>query len=264
MDDLLSGERIQDICDTFLIFNPVEVNPYNISDQRWKHFFNKLEHGTCVYIKGEHLSFLIDRMDWFSHPVKLVVHNSDQRINDLYLPIVHHPNCLHLFAQNLELDHPKASPIPIGMANSMWRHGNLYAVQAVRDQRLNKTNDVYFQFSIGTNPAVRQHCYEELKDVYLWCPHADFTSYLRMLATYKYSICPEGNGSDTHRMWECLALGVVPILLNTPFTRQIKKLVPEVVVVDSWKDVPNVLEGHVWSRPRNVTLSDVRRLVQNC
>jgi hypothetical protein len=32
---------------------------------------------------------------------------------------------------------------------------------------------------------------------------------------YKYVICPRGNGIDTHRVWEALYLGVVPVVHHT-------------------------------------------------
>ena len=29
-----------------------------------------------------------------------------------------------------------------------------------------------------------------------------------------FIVCPEGNGIDTHRFWECLYLGLVPVILE--------------------------------------------------
>ena len=35
------------------------------------------------------------------------------------------------------------------------------------------------------------------------------------LSYYKFAICPEGNGVDCHRIWECIYLGVVPIIIDS-------------------------------------------------
>ena len=32
------------------------------------------------------------------------------------------------------------------------------------------------------------------------------------LSSYKFALSPEGNGIDCHRTWECLYLGVIPIV----------------------------------------------------
>ncbi len=32
------------------------------------------------------------------------------------------------------------------------------------------------------------------------------------MSTHKFAISPEGNGIDCHRTWECLYLGVIPIV----------------------------------------------------
>lgn len=34
--------------------------------------------------------------------------------------------------------------------------------------------------------------------------------------TFKYAVTPRGNGWDTHRVWEALFLGVIPILTHSP------------------------------------------------
>jgi hypothetical protein len=63
--------------------------------------------------------------------------------------------------------------------------------------------------------------------------------HVERLAKYKYCLCPEGNGVDTHRLWEALLLGSVPIVKNTAFTRVIQHYtrgeIP-MIVMDSWWD----------------------------
>jgi hypothetical protein len=59
---------------------------------------------------------------------------------------------------------------------------------------------------------------------------------LRMME-YRYCICPEGNGVDTHRLWECFYLRVVPVLLKTPYSLNIKnKTGLPMILLDSWSD----------------------------
>jgi len=133
-------------------------------------------------------------------------------------------------------EHPKLGGIPIGIANSMWPHGNQYVLANVLQKRIPKTNSVYFHFSLNTNRAEREKCFHALsaKGV-VWQPAQEFAAYLETLATYKYAICPPGNGIDSHRIWECIYLDVIPIMLRSVFTDKVNKVFP-CIVLDTWEE----------------------------
>ena len=59
---------------------------------------------------------------------------------------------------------------------------------------------------------------------------------------------PPGVGEDTHRTWEALALGVVPVVLRTPLVDMgLLRRLP-VMVVDSYDDLtPYAVRRHVRS-----------------
>ena len=67
-------------------------------------------------------------------------------------------------------------------------------------------------------------------------PNRDYQSYLYLLSSYKFAICPEGNGLDTHRFWECLYLKTIPICLKNPITKYYSKLFP-IYLLDDWNDL---------------------------
>ena len=57
------------------------------------------------------------------------------------------------------------------------------------------------------------------------------------LATYRWCICPEGNGVDTHRLWEAIYLGCVPIVKRSPFIDTLVHYTGgeiAMIVVESW------------------------------
>ena len=39
-----------------------------------------------------------------------------------------------------------------------------------------------------------------------------FHDYIKKLNDYKFVLCPRGKGTDTHRFWEILLVGSVPIV----------------------------------------------------
>ena len=86
---------------------------------------------------------------------------------------------------------------------------------------INKVIDskqIYFNFNIDTNKIKRQVCFNQLKNKLIWCNNLSYLDYLKLLKEYEFCICPEGNGVDTHRLWECLYLKVVPIVIKSEFT----------------------------------------------
>jgi hypothetical protein len=75
-----------------------------------------------------------------------------------------------------------------------------------------------------------------LKNKLDWLPLVSPNENLLRLAEYEFCICPEGNGVDTHRLWECLYLEVVPIVIESDFTTILKSLNIPIFVLNSWHD----------------------------
>jgi hypothetical protein len=60
--------------------------------------------------------------------------------------------------------------------------------------------------------------------------------YLKKLRTHNFVLCPEGNGVDTHRLWETLYMGGIPIIKANHYMNALVKDLP-VLVVNEWKQV---------------------------
>lgn len=54
-------------------------------------------------------------------------------------------------------------------------------------------------------------------------------------ANYSFVICPFGNGIDTHRLWETLILGSIPIIRNSTLNKLLIDL--PVVIINKWEDL---------------------------
>ena len=152
-------------------------------------------------------------------------------------------------------------PIPIGITNNTDESeyhrlfGNsehfLFANQA--DYLQSSNGSIYGCFSTGTNLkerlplanllAVGKHCFEE----------PEFTSegrirYLRNLREYAFTVCPVGNGVDTHRLWEVLYMGGIPIIKKNRILESLLKDLPHVVVED-WNQINDIeFLQNAWDR----------------
>lgn len=240
---IVTGERLQSLCDVFLGFQEdFQYNP------KWKdhkdkclsfdtipQHYNNPELIFCYSHRIDEISKYIPR---FMNPFVLILHNSDANIEQQYLPILDNPIIQRVYSQNLLIKNDKCHYLPIGIANSMWKHGDtayLYQVhQRVIQGIITKTKDIYFNFNVSTNPYVRKPAMDILSRSFALNVNRDYRDYLNELAEHRYAFCPIGNGVDTHRFWECIYLNVIPICNDNTFTKMLKKDYSQTILVDDW------------------------------
>jgi hypothetical protein len=198
-----------------------------------------------VYYKSCSLRELNAKIHYFTNPFILVSHNSDENIvySGIFKELLDNPKIIKWYSQNLTFKNDKMRLLPIGIANSQWSHGTLKIIQeAIESQRYifgnNKPNDVYFYFNIATNPDKRIECYNKIAKYIKFGEELNVTDYIKVLSKYKFAICPDGNGADTHRLWECFYLKVIPIVLDSDFIRIVKDTynLPMIILKD-WDDI---------------------------
>jgi len=83
---------------------------------------------------------------------------------------------------------------------------------------VNKSHLAYLNFNISNYPSERNivsHLFLKEK----WVKSGDIEStmngrkkYLEEIRSSKFVFCPRGNGIDTHRLWETLYMGSIPIV----------------------------------------------------
>jgi hypothetical protein len=238
---MISGERIQELCDVYCgLLSDFEYNP-RIRIQTEKHLHldrisEPWKNPRVIFCYTHRLDEFMQILPFIENEFILVSHNSDGNVTEKYLPLVQDPKLVFWHAQNVLFNHPKLGSLPIGIANSMWPHGNQEIISDVIAKNHTKTHSVFFNFSVHTNPSERIPCYEALKDRLVWQPTVGFQEYLETMATYKYAICPPGNGIDCHRIWECIYLGVIPILLRSPFSEKLNARFP-CIRLDTWNNL---------------------------
>jgi hypothetical protein len=126
--------------------------------------------------------------------------------------------------------------LPIGFANSKWEHGNLDFFNNYNNC-VNKTQNVYFNFTISTNKNKRIECFDKLKDKLYWLNTISPKENIIRLSKYKFCICPEGNGYDTHRLWESLYLQTIPIVIKNDFIDTLTRhLNLPMIILNDWND----------------------------
>jgi len=239
--NIITGEKIQLLCDHFLgrkrdfNFNPrIKGDPrcMDLSDIP-DNFDNKYLVYAYMHTIWEPLFY--EKLKTFKNEFDLVLHNSDGELTDNYLKRLKEiPKLRKIYSQNVRVTDEMVVPIPIGIANSMWDHGNLSLWENIPETK--KTSLVHFNFSIRTNRSVREDCWKKVKEKGVpFLGHQYHQNYLNTLRTYKYSICPNG-GVDTHRLWECLYSKVIPICSRSVSIEYFSRYFP-IIILDDWSDL---------------------------
>jgi len=185
------------------------------------------------------------------------------------------PVSIRIFVQNNEYDHPKVHIMPIGIRDC----GTIVAIHRRYDQRYLLEKGASLRTSLGANvrpikcllcfslwthPS-RQECYDlfagagasslfvyNLNDAAAAADAREENRFEKVPAALvydktlesRYALCPRGCGVDTHRFYECIYLGCVPIVLRT-HTVFDRLYAPDTgfpcLVVERWADVTEEL-----------------------
>lgn len=89
--------------------------------------------------------------------------------------------------------------------------------------------------------------HEEMKK---FCtPKVPQNEYYKTLSQFYFNVCPMGNGFDTHRFWECLMVGTIPIIKSHDYFDNLLFQYPNlpVVIVKSWEQLPLLIEENALS-----------------
>ena len=196
------------------------------------------EDGQVVFIKTDFVPVFFERiMPSIKYNVKIVTHNSALGINENYIDFLNHPQVLSWYAQNANFFHEKLSSIPLGLANSRWEHGNISELIKITEEKNIKNHLLYMNFDISTNIDKRKIVFDMFHDkpFVLKAERKSFKGYLEDLSVSKYALSPAGAGIDCHRIWECIAVGTIPIVENCHNISFYKNL--PILIIEDWNNV---------------------------
>ncbi len=203
---------------------------------------NKVKLRDKVFVKGDYLnSFFNEIHPFIKNKYILFSHNSDEVINAEYEPYID-GKIIHWFAQNLiENFSDVVSLIPIGLENRWYlKNGKLSPIR--KTKKINQEKDLYILslFNSGTNPERKliNHALENNSLVVM--PNTkNKLDYLSYIQRSKFNLCPEGNGPDTHRLWESLLFNSIPIMKRNNFSQLLENYGVPILLVDDWSELEN-------------------------
>lgn len=251
IEDFIQGNKFADMAD--FTFSPKEkfmddyYNLPNTLDEK------KLKERNVVFTTPFYAKALMDNLKWVDNEFIVVTHNGDNEVNDMGVGYMDGrgnyirtdefkiPSCVvRWYATNVNTTHPKVEAIPSGLENDRWRPELRKKERMIEKYGEPRTirNLVYVDFSTTWNIGERKRIYSLLEDrpwVTAFRDGANFERFLDNVYSHKFVACPRGNGIATHREWETLYMGSIPIMkrdLNNRFFTNLP-----ICFVDDWDQV---------------------------
>jgi len=218
--------------------------------------FGDLHNGrSVIFCKTEFLKAEFKRIGKLKNEVVLISGNNDEGVDATYTR--HMPdNVRTWYCQNNLTYDERLKSLPLGLENTFENkrkgHGVGWPHAIEKIELLNELqysgNDrapaklLYANFNVQTNSKhripVRDLC--EKSNFIDWEePVLKYPEFLRTVLDYQAVLCPAGNGVDTHRIYEILYCGRIPVTIKRgdyPLYREIYEKLP-VVMLEQLSDL---------------------------
>ena len=212
----------------------------------------------CNTVLPDFINKILNNIDF---PFVLVSGDSDVRVpkkilsdND-FNKFLENPFLIHWYCQNMEVEHEKITNLPIGLDYHTQTTLALWGPrESVEDQEKNlisivESSKPFYEREIKCYCNCLYCCHDGINDDRVQMrnrvpaelminerfPMPPRTESWNNQINYSFVLCPAGNGRDTHRFWEALILGCIPIVTESPMDKLFEGL--PVLILKSYKDI---------------------------
>lgn len=180
--------------------------------------------------------------------LKLVTHNGDYPVNERKYK--NKPTCVKAWwGQNIAFLADNLFSLPIGLENTWYRNNLQYTTINKQIGFKNLKERKKFKNLLYINHTQKWGGSRRV-DAYTYFKNTDWATikngcayhiYVEDIINHNFILCPDGNGIDTHRLWETLYLGSIPIVfegINTKFYKDLP-----ICYINSYEEItPNFLQ----------------------
>ena len=172
--------------------------------------------------------------------IKIITNQTDSLISKKLFK--KKPRCVSTwYSVNVGFDHKQLIPIPLGLASRFSKKNiteDYFQENVVKNDYLKEDINLYINFQVNTNFVERSNLYKIFVD-HDWVtydfPGNDNNKYHQSLKEATFVLCPWGNGVDTHRLWESLYSGSIPVTKQHATYKSVKDL--PILFVDDYEDI---------------------------
>ena len=176
----------------------------------------KIKNGDIVFCNSSYLSLFFKYLNRLRQitSITLITSQSDFAITKKVF-ISKPQSVKKWYAVNVAHKDTNLIPIPLGLANNYSpKNVRINDLVGFKFKKVEKVNKLYVNLRKSTNYKERENVENIFKNKE-WAvvkePNLSIDDYISDLNKYKFIFCPWGNGFDTHRIWEALYCGSIPI-----------------------------------------------------
>lgn len=148
--------------------------------------------------------------------------------------------CKYVYSVNLISESEYIRPLPLGIESPSYRSGgrlkNFERLPSITKE--NRPLSFLVAWNNQTNIEKRTFAaksFEETNDTYIFRSRVPAQLVHKMTRRTLFVPCPAGNGLDTHRIWESLYLGSIPVILEQDLFCGVTNW--PILVVKKWSDI---------------------------
>tara|TARA_B100001250_G_scaffold13960_1_gene12226 strand:+ start:43016 stop:44038 length:1023 start_codon:yes stop_codon:yes gene_type:complete len=178
----------------------------------------EIKDGDVVFCKTDFIFELFTLLNKIPKKIKiiLITHQAAQPSIDKSMFLLKPKSVYKWFSINVDYNHPELISIPLGLAND-YSPKNVCISDLKGNSNLAKYNKKYLGYSnflINTNQEKRKKIFDDYMNESWVYKNSNITKELYMddIIKSKFVFTPPGWGIDTHRFWEVLYLGAIPIV----------------------------------------------------
>lgn len=171
-----------------------------------------ISENTKIYCHTDYVESLFESIKTLDFKnLKLITSQSDRKVSKNLFKLK--PECISKwFSVNVNYINRNLVPIPLGLA-SFRNTKSTIAKDFFPLEKIKKSEFLYVNFNLNTNYIHRHRAKKyALKKVNVdLVSNTDYEKYVSILRKHKFVLCPWGNGFDTHRFWETIYAGSIPV-----------------------------------------------------
>jgi hypothetical protein len=192
----------------------------------------------CNTNQVDNLFYHIKKLDNLKN-ITLITHQTDQMIDKSFYQ-KKPESIINWYSVNVDYKSDYLHSIPIGLASDFsLKNLTKENFDDFSIENFKKDNSkIYLNFNINTNFKERNGIQEFFKNkefATLDLVEPNKNKYLKNIKRFGFVLCPWGNGIDTHRFWETLYAGSIPVTKWHQTYKSAENL--PVLFVDNYEDI---------------------------
>lgn len=215
--------------DSFALACDVSVDPH------FKNSKINLAHANSIFCPSEHLEEFLEKNGHLLSARVLVLGNTDR---DFYEVPCKFPSSIEtVYIQNSHISDEFFQTLPIGLENLRYGRNGLLSLFK-QNQYPNEKKEILLvgPYSLTHPERLELADWSKIRDPRLRTVSERISpkKLASLACEFKFVACPRGNGTDTHRFWETLYRGSIPVVKQSRWSDSISGLGLPIIQLTNW------------------------------